>query len=114
MELSIDKLLNWSIMSGGGGIKNFIVSYGSTLFFDEDRVYGYDFNLSGNFQVDLTGADITKTVLIYYKSDIAPVITIIGGGTVNPATGDFVENVTNIITVTYNGSSVSYSFNAQV
>lgn len=98
----------------GGAAILYTISYGSTLFFDEDRVYGYEFNLSGNLQIDLTGADTDNTVLVYYKSDIAPVLSIIGGGTVNSPTGDFVENVTNIITVTYNGSSVNYSFNAQI
>lgn len=105
-------IYNWWL--SGGQLINYIISYGSTLFFDENRVYGYEFNLSGNFQIDLTGADQNNTVLIYYNSDLAPVITIIGGGTVNPPTGDFVENVVNIITVTYDGSSISYSFNAQI
>lgn len=98
-----------------GVIEAFLLTLGNEIKFDQDRVYGYSADgiyAAGDFTIDLTGADTSKTVLVYHEDYVKP--TFDAGATTVNESGDYVEGVLNIIRLDYDGSEINIAYHAQV
>lgn len=82
---------------------DFIVSFGSTVTFDENRLYGYNFPTAGDYTLDETAAVAGKVAKLIHSDIVEPVFTLPEGYTSNTS-GVYIENINNEIYITLSGT----------
>lgn len=94
---------------------DFIIAVGD-VFLDNNYVYGYEPQqyVGGDVTIDITGALTTSVSLIYFLDVTQPSFTVVGGVADVVENGDFVEGVLNIIRISYDGTDVIVSYNAEL
>lgn len=97
-----------SLLLASGQQIDFLVSTGNLLF-DDDRIYGSVQAVGGNNLIDLTGAVDGKIVIVYHNDTVDPSDVFVGSSVTVNTSGEYQQNVVNILTYRYQGGVINKS-----